>query len=292
MREVRRIWRDGDCDIVLSIGTGCKERSSSQSFPNVRNLFQDGAVARLYRASMSSLSLDGDVNWKDHWYSLEEETKDRHFRLDISLKQELDLDDTDQMVSLQSHVRRSLGDLKDISRAFKAVSFFFELAKPIRRNGDLYICDGFLLSRSPNSYALISNILSDYPFARFVKDSDSSLGFLRIDDICQGCGRFQKRISFFARHSSEIFNISLAFSQILQRSISGFPQSLDWFEKRQMLKATFGTIDHSSHSRRLEAANCVCVKERLESERVDILPSKKRSCNYQLRRATKRRRMI
>ncbi|TGO06778.1 hypothetical protein BTUL_0563g00010 [Botrytis tulipae] len=291
LREVRRIWKDGDCDIVLSIGTGYKEGSSSQNFPNVRNIFQDGAVARLYRASMSSLSLDGDMNWKDYWHGLEEEIKGRHFRLDISLRREPDLDDAGQIDSLQAHVRRGLGDLKDIARAFKAASFFFELAKPIQRNGDLYICEGFILSRSPNSHALVLNILSDYPFARFAIDSDSSLGFLRTDDICQGCGRYQKRVSFFARHSSDTFNISLAFSQSLKRSISGFPHSLEWFEKKQMLKANFGTIDHNSHSRRLEAANCVCVKERLDSEHANIVPSKKRSCTYQLRRATKRRRI-
>jgi hypothetical protein len=62
--------------------TGFKEQLSLPKAPNVRNLFQDGAVTALYRASMSSLSLDGGNNWKDHWFGLEEETKGQHFRLD------------------------------------------------------------------------------------------------------------------------------------------------------------------------------------------------------------------
>ncbi|KAI9644431.1 hypothetical protein NHQ30_006452 [Ciborinia camelliae] len=46
----------------VQIWEAFKEKPSSQNVPNVRNLFQHGALARLYRASMSSLSLDGDIN--------------------------------------------------------------------------------------------------------------------------------------------------------------------------------------------------------------------------------------
>ncbi|OBT38524.1 hypothetical protein VE00_11036 [Pseudogymnoascus sp. WSF 3629] len=38
-QEVRRIWKDEDYDIVLSIGTGFKEQLTSPKVPNVRNLF-------------------------------------------------------------------------------------------------------------------------------------------------------------------------------------------------------------------------------------------------------------
>ncbi|OBT56265.1 hypothetical protein VE04_05112 [Pseudogymnoascus sp. 24MN13] len=130
-RQVQRIWNDEDCDIVLSIGTGFKEQLTSPKAPNVRNLFQDGAIARLYRASMSSLSLDSGNSWKDHWHGLEKDIKGQHFRLDVPLKGRVpNIDEVDQMADLQDQVRNNLGDMDGLARAFKAVSFFFELDEP------------------------------------------------------------------------------------------------------------------------------------------------------------------
>jgi hypothetical protein len=252
---------------VLSLGTGYRKTSSPATAPNVRNLLQDGAVARLYRASMSSLSLDGDTNWEDHWYSLNQETKDRQFRLDISLDEEPDLDDVDQMSDLQRIVRRNTGNLRDIARALKAVSFFFELAKPIYRQGTSYICQGFILSRSPDSRALVSNILQEYPHARFLTNSELLLGFLEGNDICRECGRYQKPITLTLRHPSDTINMYLVFNQLFKRSISGFPHAASWFESKQMLRASFGTANHSEHSRTLDTETCECSRLRVEIER-------------------------
>jgi protein-L-isoaspartate O-methyltransferase len=87
LREVRQIWKEGECDVVLSIGTGYKQKLLSPVASNVRNLFQDGALARFYRASLQSLSLNGQLSWEDHWHGLEEEAKKRHFRLNLPRRQ-------------------------------------------------------------------------------------------------------------------------------------------------------------------------------------------------------------
>ncbi|MDA4133195.1 MAG: hypothetical protein OK454_08755, partial [Thaumarchaeota archaeon] len=98
LREVRRIWEDADCDLVLSIGTGFEQKLTSPVASNVRNLFQDGAIARLYRASMESLSLNGQMSWEDHWFGLEEESKKRQFRLNLPLAgKEPKIDEVDKI---------------------------------------------------------------------------------------------------------------------------------------------------------------------------------------------------
>lgn len=208
LREVQRIWKGKECDLVLSIGTGFKEQPASPKAPNVRNLLQDGAIARLYRASMSSLSLDSGNNWKDHWLGLEAETKAQHFRLDLPLEgKEPAIDDIDQMPRLQQQVRRNLGDLKGLARAVKAVSFFFELDRPLIREGVGYSCRGSILSRSPNSRALLQNFALEYPYAQFLTSNEASLGFLDPSSICLECGRFQKAVTFLVRHPSEVVNL-------------------------------------------------------------------------------------
>ncbi|KAH6704168.1 acyl transferase/acyl hydrolase/lysophospholipase [Leptodontidium sp. MPI-SDFR-AT-0119] len=98
LREVRRIWGDVGCDLVLSIGTGYQQKLLSPVASNVRNLLQDSALARVYRASMQSLSLNGQLSWEDHWHGLDEEEKKRHFRLNLPLiGQEPRIDDVDKM---------------------------------------------------------------------------------------------------------------------------------------------------------------------------------------------------
>ena len=142
--------KDGDCDFVLSIGNGFEQKLLSPIPSNVRNLFQDGALARLYRASMESLSLNGQNSWDDHWYGLEEETKTKHFRLNLPLVgKEPEIDDVDAMQSLYDKVTHHVGDIEGIARAFMAVSFFFELDGPLVRDGPFYICYGSILSSSP-----------------------------------------------------------------------------------------------------------------------------------------------
>ncbi|XMA20786.1 hypothetical protein WAI453_013577 [Rhynchosporium graminicola] len=64
--EVQRIWDNRDYDIVLSIGTGFEQKLMSPVASNVRNLLQDGAFARFYRAAMQSLSLNSQLSWEDY----------------------------------------------------------------------------------------------------------------------------------------------------------------------------------------------------------------------------------
>jgi hypothetical protein len=53
----------------------------------------------------------------------------------------------------------------EIVRAFKGVTFFFELNRALVNDGPFYICYGLILSRSPNSIGFIRRLISDYPYA-------------------------------------------------------------------------------------------------------------------------------
>jgi len=50
------------------------------------------------------------------------------------------------------------GDIDGIAWAFKAVTFFFELERPLALEGGRYHCRGSILSRSPDSRNFIQNI--------------------------------------------------------------------------------------------------------------------------------------
>jgi hypothetical protein len=290
LREVRRVWKDGECDLVLSIGTGFKEELSSPKAPNVRNLFQDGAIARLYRASMSSLSLDSGNNWKDHWLGLEEEKRGQHFRLDLPLKgKEPLIDDAHQIPQLQHEVRHHLGDLKGVSRAVKAVSFFFELDGPVTAEGADYRCRGSILSRSPNSRSDLQVLALEYPSAQFLTNNETSLGFLDATNICQGCGRFVKKVTFLVRHPTELVNLYVAYNRLYRRNISMFPHSMEWFEDRQGLDAQFGRADHKPHVRQPLDSDCSCVQSD-QPDSSSILTPGKRPLSSEDTRQSKRHR--
>lgn len=263
LREVRRIWKDGDCDLVLSVGTGYEQKVLSPVASNVRTLFQDGAFARFYRASMQSLSLNGQLSWEDHWHGLEEDAKHKHFRLNLPLVgKEPEIDDVGRMQYLHDQVKYHLGDIEGIARAFKAVFFFFELDQPLEFRGASYTCRGSILSRSPDSQALVQNVMSGYPYAQFFNNR-SSLGFLTMDDICIYCERFRKSITFEVRHPSDRADIYLGFNRLFHRSISAFPQSMEWFVDRQRLSVKFGQADHKSRiSSPVEESACLCEQER------------------------------
>ena len=291
LREIRRIWKDGDCDLVLSIGTGYEQKLLSPVAANVRNLLQDGALARLYRASMQSLSLNGQISWEDHWFGLEEETKKQQFRLTVPLTgKEPDIDDVDKMQYLCDQVPYHLGDIEGISRAFKAVSFFFELDGPPVLNGSRYRCHGSILSRSPDSGALVRNLGTCYPYAQFFID-EVSTGFLSTNDLCSLCGRFQKSIVFYVRHPSDRVNLYLSFNRLFRRSISAFPQAMEWFVERQKLNAKFGQPNHRSRIERSKAPPCSCELERSRDIPTPTpTPGRmKRPLNLRMRTRNKRR---
>lgn len=276
LREVRRIWQDGDCDIVLSIGTGFEQKLLSPVASNVRNFLQDGALARLYRASMESLSLNGQISWEDHWLGLDEDVKKQQYRLNLPLSEkEPRIDSVDKMQYLYDQVQHHVGDVKGIARAFMAVSFFFELDGPLVRNKRGFSCRGSILSRSPDSHELVRVIGAKFPYAQFYVQ-DTSLGFISTKDLCDLCGRFRKVVDFHVRHPSDRVNMYIAFNRLFRGSISAFPKPVEWFVERQKLNAKFGQSDHKSRIEPSREPSCICEGERRADESSPETRGKKR----------------
>ena len=289
LREVQRIWEDRECDIVLSIGTGYEQKLTSPVASNVRNLFQDGTLARFYRAALQSLSLNGQLSWEDHWSGLPDDAKKQQFRLNLPLVgKEPSIDDVGSMQYLQDQIQYHLEDIEGIARAFKAVSFFFELNGLPLFEGGRYCCRGSVLSRSPNSLDLIRSLGLNYPYAQFF-NQDVPLGFLRASDICTLCGCFQKEVTFYVRHPTDRVNLQLVFNRLYRRSISAFPQSLDWFVDRQKLDADFGQPDHKSRTGHSREHRCPCEVQRRQDVSRPEATNKKRSLPLQMRVRKKRR---
>jgi hypothetical protein len=288
LHEVRRTSGD-DCDVVLSIGTGFEQKLLSPVASNVRNLLQDGALARLYRASMESLSLNGQTSWEDHWFGLDEEAKKRQFRLNLPLVgKEPRIDDVDMIPYLYEQIQYHLGDMEGIVRVFKAVSFFFQLAEPPVQEGVRYRCRGSILSRSPDSSDLLRRIRASYPYAQLFFN-ETSLGFLAPGDICRLCGRFQKAVSFHVRHPTDRVDVYLGFNRLFRRSISAFPQCMRWFEDRQKLSAKFGQPDHRSRLEGSLTEPCCGTAEGLDGSPAPVTKGKKRSLAVRMSSRKRRR---
>lgn len=255
---------------------------------NVRNLFQDGSMARFYRAAMESLSLNGQISWEDHWSGLEEDAKRQQFRLNLPLVgKEPEIDDVDQMQYLHDQIPYHLGDIEGISRAFKAVTFFFELDGPLVLEGGRYCCRGSILSRSPDPRDLIQSLNSSYPYAQFF-NHDLCLGLISASNICKLCGRFQKAVTFHVRHPSDLVNLQLVFNRLYRRSISGFPQPIEWFVKRQKLNAKFGQPNHESRIEHSRDPSCTCELQRRPE--ISALAPKGRKRSSPLRMMTRKKR--
>ncbi|KFY95373.1 hypothetical protein V498_03386 [Pseudogymnoascus sp. VKM F-4517 (FW-2822)] len=276
LRLVSRIRKDGDCDIVLSIGNGFERKPLSPVASNFRNLFLDGALTRLYRASMESLSLNGQNSWDDHWHGLDEETKKNHFRLNLPLEgKEPSIDDIDSMDSLYQKTMSHQGDMMEIVRAFKGVTFFFELDRALVDDGPFYICYGSILSRSPDSPGFIRQLILDYPYAQFFNHG-TSLGYISNNDICKLCGLYTKLVAFQVRHSSDKADIYLRFNRLNHRRISGFPNPIDWFIKRQNLNAKFGSPNHQSTVIGSRQSDCSCRLQRRRDIPINLPENRKR----------------
>ena len=147
--------------------------------------------------------------------------------------------------------------MEGIARAFKAISFFFELDKSLVFENGQYTCYGSILSRSPDSRALVQSLRTSYPSAQFL-DQESSLGFLGLNDLCELCRRFQKLIKIHIRHPSDRVNLQFSFDRLFRRSISGFPQWIEWFVKRQNINTKFELPDHRSRNERAQNLACSC----------------------------------
>jgi hypothetical protein len=201
-----------------------------------------------------------------------------------------DIDSVEQMESLQDQVNHYLGDLEGLARAFKTVSFFFELDKLLTRDSNLYKCRSSILSQSPDSRSLIENLVTEYPYTRFETNSRISLGYVSRSNLCYTCRHFQKPATFYVRHPIDIVNLFLVINRLFRRSISRFPNTIGWFEGQQKFNMYFGYMDYKARNRQLLDSDCSCIKHR-HSQASPTLATGKQSTTADSRRQSKRQQL-
>ena len=235
-------------DVVVSLGTGTEIEATSPRAPNFRHVFRDGFIPRLYRSFLSSL--DGESAWRDLQNRLDRKSRENYFRLNVGLSNEqTTIDDVDRMseireqVTLRPHCDQ---DCLDIAFALMASSFYFELINPPDYRGGHYRCQGLIRCRLPG--VPVQQLLEKVEVSAWAFTTEAAtLGYYDPErNRCEGCYRYQMRVEFWVRDLADPFTISIRGVTAIGRSISGFPQSIDWFVTQQFLEADFGTPTHSN----------------------------------------------
>lgn len=244
-------------DVFISLGTGCGSHSQSPTASKFRNVFLDGWLPRVYR-SLSS-SFEGQNNWKEFLGIMDEKSRNRYFRFDLSIPGGLPrLDDTECMGKLSSLVRANVSTeqtQKDAAISLLATSFFFQLdAKPEFFSG-LLKCRGSIRCRIPARHVIECLDKLDSTPKEFYKDS-INLGLqLNFDDICEECDRYFRPVRFIVRDAQDIVTLSLRFGGE-QHNLSAFPNKMQWFTEQQGLDWSFGSSNHPSNSSQRACPRC------------------------------------
>ncbi|PYH75612.1 FabD/lysophospholipase-like protein [Aspergillus uvarum CBS 121591] len=265
LRESQIIWpRCIKPDLVVSIGTGYSpERANSdgeESCPKPRG----GFIARAIRTFLSSSAVDGRRGWLDAWDSVPEAIRPDVFRLDRAITGSLpELDDSDAIETLEPYRYRVP---EDLTRAWLAKSFFFELDETPTVGPHGLACRGSILCVRSNVTTLICRILSHFPGARFV-DENRDMGAVSNTDGCSECGYFRKRVCLHVSGLEADLQLGICGSTEF-RTLGGFPTSVQALLKHQQADAAFGRADHG---RDLWPPTRRCYCKSFKRTRKDIL---------------------
>ncbi|KAK6810411.1 hypothetical protein RU639_013816, partial [Aspergillus parasiticus] len=271
LRESEIIWPTAKRpDLVVSIGTGYPSADDGPV-----HLRRESFVERGLRAFLSSPAVDGRRGWQDAHDSIPESVKQETFRLDRVVSGALpELDDVRALHELGEYEYHIPDEL---TQAWLAKSFFFELdEEPLLTRGH-YECRGSILCCEYGAAGLVEQILSRFPGARFALDDGSDLGAVDHDQGCLTCGYYRKRVTF--RVSSIHQTVQLGIRGVARyRAIGGFPTSIHDLLHEQQADCPFGRADHRSDFWP-PVRRCYC-------------PARKRShTSMQTERAAKRRRL-
>jgi hypothetical protein len=126
------------------------------------------------------------------------------------------------------------------------ISHLYFVVEAIPKTGNLPLsCRGTVQCKGV-SRQIISAIERLHPQRLdFITDSESLRSFQALEDICRGCGRYRKAVSFFINHLGEAVNIYLRSNSQKRWRINGFPDSVLSFISAQKIDSPFGQHHHS-----------------------------------------------
>jgi hypothetical protein len=228
--EASRLWPGTVMDVSISFGTGEEPKHS-----NSKN-----SLYRLLDAF--NLLLDGQSEF------LRRSTSDQALlRLNTRLPQSIRLDDAGSIPALRESVHLYQPAKQSILAAATSLlvsSFFFTLARPAKYDSGVYYCEGSIHCRG--DYYQVSSALAKLYTSRieFITKTEVLARCELGQDICTVCHRYRQDINFTVRHPTDLITIYIRLASGAMHKISGFPQSIAWFEKKQGLFNHFGTSDH------------------------------------------------
>ncbi|CAG8064616.1 unnamed protein product, partial [Penicillium salamii] len=241
LKETSVVWPSAKKpDLILSVGTGFSESTDEPDAH--RKIFQDRAIARMIRATMSSPSSDGEQGFYEALNCIPDHLKDDIFRLDQVLPRPLPrLDDVAALTRL-AQLQFTVSD--DLVRAVLVTAFFFfELDEvPVKRHG-AFDCQGSILCTRSDAKPLLNRVIVEFPSARAQTARGHDLGSISEDDGCRICGYYRKKVRFSVSSLEEMTSVVIASSTHQQR-IGGFSKSMEDFLKDQQVHAEFGRPDH------------------------------------------------
>jgi hypothetical protein len=242
LKESNKIWpKAKKNDLLLSIGTGVSI-PDSYTVPDSSNVFRDGSIPRLIRATLSSPCMDGEQGFAEALNYLPSDTKSEIFRLNQPVDGPLPrLDDVGKMNSMLD-LKYSVPD--DLVRKILASAFFFfELdVEPMKRD-DGFLCQGSILCSRGDINIILKQALLEMPNAHFQTARGQYLGGIHENDGCSSCGYFRKAVRFTVTNLDEMTSIEIANTQFCHE-IGGFPKSAQELLIEQQSHAQFGRADH------------------------------------------------
>ncbi|GLA56176.1 hypothetical protein AnigIFM63604_005046 [Aspergillus niger] len=276
LRESQIIWPSRtQPDLVVSIGTGYTPEGPANEAERAGQQIRGGFIARAVRTFLSSSAVDGRRGWLDAWDGVPESIRPDVFRLDQAITGSLpELDDTR---ALEDLAKFSYHVPDELTRAWLAKSFFFELDKePAWVNGG-FLCQGSILCCRYDAASLVHQIVCQFSEPRYTCGG-RDLGAVDNSEGCVGCGYYRKCVTIQVASMHE--DLQLGITGLAGfRTLGGFPTSIHALLNDQQADAPFGRADHSQ-DRWPPLRRCYCS-------------SRKRSGNLMIvdRAATKRRRL-
>lgn len=244
LRESGIIWPMAKRhDLLLSVGTGFSTCTSSDASGFLGRI-REGALPRLFRAMMSSPSMDGKQGFLEALNYLPHSSEPDIFRLDQGIDGRLPA--LDETCSLDEMSKMNFSVPAELVRSILASAmFFFELDEyPVQGNTSFH-CRGSVLCSRPNPADILERVLIEFPGARFQSGQKHDLGSIDPVDICQLCGYFRKRVDFRVTSLEERISIEIA-NDNFREQIGGCPKSAQEFLNEQKAFAEFGRADHQN----------------------------------------------
>ncbi|KAI9770218.1 MAG: hypothetical protein M1839_003246 [Geoglossum umbratile] len=147
--EARKRWPGvQQPDILLSCGTGTARcpQSPRDDQPERQNLLKNGFIPRLIRCW--SRSLDAQEAWEQLQNTLDVNSRQRYYRLDIEFDgQEPQLDDVSKMTEMVNRTKREVAKPSSIALIEKLSNSLIELSSPPIQTTEGLKCKAHLMCR-------------------------------------------------------------------------------------------------------------------------------------------------